>query len=144
MSKVIDRHFQKFQPKIFFDYWHFLFFFVEWVFMEEEEEVELESAHTPYMPPTHPVPHLCVMPHPLPFPASHFLFDCWFFFVTSEDVRLIEYIASFSLFAFIFLFEEIQFSWEGELWLLCGVMWLWLLVSCCEAWDLLSCSVSET
>ena len=33
------------------------------------------------------------------------------FFVISEDVRLIEYIASFSLFALMFLFEEIQFSW---------------------------------
>ena len=34
-----------------------------------------------------------------------------FFFVISEGVRLIEHIASFSLFALLILFEEIQFSW---------------------------------
>ena len=56
-------------------------------------------------------------------------------------------------YCFVFIVCLIVFIWgdpvfliglEGELWLLCGVMWLWLLVSCCEAWDLLSCSVSET
>ena len=34
-----------------------------------------------------------------------------FFYLISEDVRLIEHIASFSLFALLILFEEIQFSW---------------------------------
>ena len=34
------------------------------------------------------------------------------FFVISEDVRLIEHVTSFSLFALVFLFEkEIQLSW---------------------------------